>query len=76
MQSLTTYPNVATDKSVAKPVAKAYEALWNAEAAMHRLSGGESGRTFNPAERQAYESIVRAMAHLHGGPTWTPFTAG
>ncbi len=76
MQSLTTYSNVATDKSVAKPVAQAYRALWSAEAAMHRLSGGESGRTFNPAERQAFESIVGAMDRLHGGPTWTPFTAG
>ena len=76
MQSLTTYSNVATDKSVAKPVIKAYQALHRAKAAMHNLSGGEDGRPFNPAERQAFESIVKAMESLHSGPTWTPFTVG
>ena len=76
MQSLTTYSNVATDKSVAKPVAKAFRALHKAEGEMHTLSGGESGRTFNPAERLAYEAIVKAMDSLQNQPTWTPFECG
>ena len=76
MQSLTTYSNVATSKRVAKYVTKAYRALHRAETSMHSLSGGEDGRIFNPAERQAFDSIVKAMESLHSGPTWTPFTVG
>ena len=71
---MQTNQNVAQDKRVSKLVAKAYQALFSAEAAMHNLSGGESGRTFNPAERQAFGSIQGAMNRLHSGPTWTPFT--
>ena len=74
MQSLTTYPNVATDKRVSKLVAKAYQALFSAEAAMLELSGGQ--QDFTDAEDNAFESIQGAKIHLHSGDTWTPFTVG
>lgn len=75
--------NVATDKRVSKLVAKAYRALHRAETTIRLLSAGERGRRLNPAdcvkllnpaERQAYESIVEAMGSLDGGPSWTPFS--
>ena len=74
MQTATHHQNVATDKRVSKLVAKAYQALFSAEAAMLELSGGEQG--FTPAEYNAFESIQGAKIHLHGGDTWTPFTCG
>ena len=81
----TTNQNVAKNKRVSKLVSKAYEALFKAETTIRTLAAGERGRLLNPAdcakllnpaERQAYESVVEAMERLHSGPTWTPFTVG
>ena len=71
---MQTNQNAATDKRVSKLVAKAYQALFSAEAAMLELSGGRQG--FNPAEFDAFEAIQGAKIHLHSGDTWTPFTVG
>ena len=77
--------NVATDKRVSQLVARAYEALYQAETTIRTLAAGERGwrlnpedcsKLLNPVERQAYESVVEAMESLHGGPSWTPFTVG
>ena len=82
---MQTPTNVATDKRVSKLVTKAYRALFNAETTVRLLVAGERGRRLNPAdcgkllnpaERQAYKSIVEAMDRLHSGPSWTPFTVG
>ena len=71
---MRTNQNAATDKRVSKLVAKAYQALFSAEAALLELSGGKQG--FTPAEYQAFESIQGAKIHLHSGDSWTPFEVG